>query len=77
MNQSNVYVPELPKFWNYSPQVVMFFDRIRFEIDADESRSYDYAEFSWFAREFPRYYRHHVDHVAFVSKVFIRFMYMK
>ena len=34
-------------------------DRIRFELDANESM----AEFCWFAREYPRVYRHHFGHV--------------
>lgn len=36
-------------------------DRIRFEVDDDDA----YAEFAWFAREYPRVYRYHINHVEF------------
>lgn len=36
-------------------------DRIRFELNADDA----YAEFVWFAREYPRVYRYHIDHAKF------------
>lgn len=36
-------------------------DNIRFEIDDDDQ----YAEFTWFAREYPRVYRYHLDNVQF------------
>ena len=49
----------LPVFPRRSPEVVRVLDRIRFEVDADEAM----AEFAWFAREYPRVYRHHIGHV--------------
>jgi hypothetical protein len=54
-------LPKLPAFPRYSPEVVRILDRIRFELDADDA----YAEFTWFAREYPRVYRYHIDHVEF------------
>jgi len=49
----------LPKFSKESPEVVRLLDKIRFELDTDDSM----AEFCWFAREYPRVYRHHFGHV--------------
>ena len=49
----------LPKISKASPEVVRLLDKIRFELDADDSM----AEFCWFAREYPRVYRHHFGHV--------------
>lgn len=49
----------LPAFPRRSPEVVQVLDRIRFEVDSDEAM----AEFAWFAREYPRVYRHHIGHV--------------
>jgi hypothetical protein len=47
----------------YPTRLVRQLDRIRREL---EDRDGDqYAEFCWFAREYPRIYRHHVDHAAF------------
>ncbi len=51
-------IPELPTFTPSSPEVVRVLDRIRFELYEDDQ----YAEFTWFAREYPRVYRHHIDH---------------
>lgn len=60
-------VPPLPKFSSNSPEVVRALDRIRFEIergdfDEDDPRL---SEFTWFAREYPRCYRHHLDCAEF------------
>jgi len=51
-------LPELPDFQLRSPEVVRVLDKIRFELDADEK----YDEFCWFAREYPRIYRYHLEH---------------
>lgn len=51
-------LPEFPDIPLQSPEVVRVFDKIRFELDADEK----YDEFCWFAREYPRIYRYHLDH---------------
>jgi hypothetical protein len=40
-----------------SPDVVRLFDRIRRELEPRE----EFAEFCWFAREYPRCYRHHIS----------------
>ena len=50
---------QLPKFAEFSPEVVRVLDRIRFEVDHDDAM----AEFAWFAREYPRVYQHHIGHV--------------
>ncbi len=63
-------VPDLPKFSKWSPEVVRVLDRIRFElkeaeIDEDEPL---YGEFTWFAREYPRCYRYHLECAEFRLK---------
>jgi hypothetical protein len=51
-------IPKLPSIKLRSPEVVLAFDRIRFELeDSDE-----HGEFNWFAREYPRCYRYHISH---------------
>jgi hypothetical protein len=59
----------LPKFYKTSPNVVKAFDKMRFEIldNLDEDSDED-SEFYWYAREFPRYYRYHIDNVEFRIK---------
>ena len=52
-------IPALPPFRTLSPEVVRVLDRIRF--DLDQSSSDEHAEFTWFAREYPRCYRYHLD----------------
>ncbi|MBI4295044.1 MAG: hypothetical protein HY669_02630 [Chloroflexi bacterium] len=50
-------VPEPPHFGAFSPEVVCVLDEIRFHLqDSDE-----HAEFTWFAREYSRCYRYHLD----------------
>jgi hypothetical protein len=51
-------LPQMPSLRQQSPDVVRVLDRIRFELDKDDS----YAEFAWFAREYPRVFRHHFEH---------------
>lgn len=47
-----------------SPAIVRTFDRMRYEIDeSDQGGQLD--EFSWFAREYPRCYRFHVNGAEF------------
>jgi hypothetical protein len=43
-----------------SPQVVQILDRIRFET-SDAHPDGEMDEFAWFAREYPRAYRHHLE----------------
>lgn len=57
-------LPNLPKFSDRSPKVVQVFDKIRFDLD----KSDEYAEFCWFAREYPRCYRYHLDCAEFRLK---------
>ena len=56
-------VPALPLMETFSPHIVCMLDRIRSQLDErDRQRdSHDHAEFTWFAREYPRCYRYHLD----------------
>lgn len=60
-------VPALPIFYGRSPEVVRELDRIRFELDSDDTPEDDprLGEFTWFAREYPRCYRHHLECAEF------------
>ena len=51
-------LPDRQKCPNLFPRIVSQLDRIRFILDDRD----DMAEFYWFAREYPRAYRHHVGH---------------
>jgi hypothetical protein len=51
-------VPELPKLRDGSLRIVSLFDQIRFDFDKLDG----FEEFYWFAREYPRASRHHLDH---------------
>lgn len=58
MLQKIIPLQQLPTFRLQSPGVVRVLDRIRKELDHEDL----FAEFTWFAREYPRVYRHHFDH---------------
>lgn len=58
-----ITIPELPKFRRESPRIVLLFDRIRFELERVDANKH--AEFYWYAREFPRYFRYHLDNIEF------------
>lgn len=59
-----ISIPELPKNSVYDQLIVVaVLDEIRFKLDED-----GYDEFSWFAREYPRCYRHHIDHATYRLK---------
>lgn len=53
--------PPLPQMRTSSPELVRVLDRICFQLDDLYRDSDDYAEFTWFAREYPRCYRYHLD----------------
>ena len=53
-------LPELPPIPFESPQIVRVMDDLR----SRSLEKHDLMEFYWFAREYPRVYRHHVDHAA-------------
>lgn len=53
-------LPELPDLTRRQPAVVSALDHVRSALDDDE-----HAEFYWFAREYPRNYRYHLDHAAY------------
>lgn len=54
-------LPNRPRSLIGSPEVVCVLDRIRFALDERD----DMGEFYWFAREYPRVYRHHFQHAEF------------
>src|SRR5687768_12077655 len=51
-------------YYHQFPRLVRVFDDIRFELDGRLDAD-DFAEFTWFAREYPRCYRHHLSACAF------------
>lgn len=51
-------LPVLPEPKLESPAVVQFFDHVRSDLESDPNLS----EFCWFAREYPRCFRHHLQH---------------
>lgn len=57
-------VAPLPRFPAGSPAVVLAYDRMRRELEDDD----ELAEFCWFAREYPRCYRFHMDGAEFRLK---------
>ena len=52
-------VPSLPSLIDNSPEIVRVLDIIRQELGDKDAEEYD--EFYWFAREYPRCYRYHLD----------------
>jgi len=50
----------MPPIRKFSPEIVRVLDRIRFKLEENDS-SDEFAEFCWFAREYPRCYRYHLD----------------
>jgi len=59
-NRSIKPVPDMPPIRSFSPEVVRVLDRIRFKLEKTDV-SDELAEFCWFAREYPRCYRYHLD----------------
>lgn len=53
-------IPGLPPIPLQSPALVRVLDRIRYALNDDD----EYAEFFWFAREYPRVYRYHLNHAT-------------
>lgn len=47
--------------------MVKTLDKIRYEIDESDDEG-ELFEFYWFAREYPRFYRYHIDHAEFRLK---------
>jgi hypothetical protein len=57
--------PPTPEFDDLtSPAVVLFHDKVRRDLEDLE----DFAEFCWFAREYPRCYRFHFNGAKFRLK---------
>jgi hypothetical protein len=59
-NQIVLSLPPKPKFSKGSPELVRVLDLIRNTLDDDE-----HGEFYWFAREYPRIYRYHLNHAKY------------
>jgi hypothetical protein len=57
-----IEIPQLPKFRHDSPDLVKILDKIRYEIN-ETDKTGELFEFYWFAREYPRFYRYHFDHL--------------
>ncbi|MCG8320399.1 MAG: hypothetical protein MI921_12915 [Cytophagales bacterium] len=57
-----INTPIIPDFKLESPEVVKVLDSIRYEIKKEGN---EYLEFYWFAREYPRFYRYHIDNIKF------------
>lgn len=55
------FVPSLPQIGSRQPDVVRVLDRVRYSMDEMEG----FEEFQWFAREYPRCYRFHLDGAYF------------
>lgn len=62
INTKDIILPKLPQMPLGSPKIVLVLDKIRFELEKNGEK---YDEFCWFAREFPRYYRYHVDNIKY------------
>jgi|SRR3989304_5651595 len=56
-----IKIPDLPSFPKYSPELVRTLDQIRYEINKNDKEG-ERFEFYWFAREYPRFYRYHINH---------------
>ena len=56
-------VQPLPPMSTSSPELVLVLDRIRFRLDGLDRKQNSnlYSEYTWFAREYPRCYRYHLD----------------
>jgi len=56
-------VPDMPLFRKFSPELVRVLDRIRFKLEKidDKNDTEEFSEYCWFAREYPRCYRYHLD----------------
>lgn len=65
MIKTKIILPALPEFDLDFPKLVPTLDKIRFDI---ENKSDDFFEFYWFAREFPRFYRYHIENIEFRLK---------
>jgi hypothetical protein len=55
----DLFSPSWP-FYKVTSRIVRIFDEIRSALDNGDDAE-EYAEFSWFAREYPRCYRHHIS----------------
>lgn len=58
--QQKIELVALPEISKGSPEIVLVLDKIRFELEKLED-SGEYDEFCWFAREYPRCYRYHIE----------------
>ena len=58
-----IKISEIPLFKDSSPKIVLIYDKMRFELEEVDYEKH--AEFYWFAREFPRYFRYHFDNIEY------------
>lgn len=61
-NEIIINIPDIPELKLESPEIVKVLDTMRYEIGR---RGDEWQEFYWFAREYPRFYRYHLDNVKF------------
>ena len=62
MNNNTIEIPKIQAIKNHQLLIVKKLDEIRFEI---EEKGDEYFEFHWFAREYPRFLRYHIDNIKF------------
>jgi hypothetical protein len=58
-----IKIAEIPLFKKSSPKIVLTYDKMRFELEKVDAEKH--AEFYWYAREFPRYFRYHFDNIEY------------
>lgn len=61
MKKNNIITPTVSPLNVDTESIVPLFDKIRRELSEKDSK---YAEFCWFAREFPRFYRYHINNIV-------------
>jgi hypothetical protein len=62
MNNNIIEIPKIQTIKNDELLIVKKLDGIRFDI---EEKGDEYFEFYWFAREYPRFYKYHIDNIKF------------
>lgn len=58
-----IKISQNPIFKKSSPKIVLTYDKMRFELEKVDAEKH--AEFYWYAREFPRYFRYHFDNIEY------------
>ncbi len=65
MLSTDIQIPRLPLFKKESPRIVIVLDKINNKLN---KKGEEYSEFYWFARDYPRLYRYHIDNIEFRLK---------